>query len=74
MAIMAQLKPIDGTSVFLWKYLPSIPLAAIAILLFALTTGFHTYGVLKFRSWFHIPFLIGGLCSSKCQTPLLPTF
>jgi hypothetical protein len=59
---MAQLKPIDGTTVYLWKYLPSIPLSTAAIILFTLTTTVHTYGALKSRSYFHIPFLLGGLC------------
>lgn len=71
---MTQLKPIDGTTVYLWKYLPSIPLAAIAIILFALTTSAHSYRVFKSRSWFCIPFLIGGLCSSKPLGPSLQPF
>lgn len=66
---MAQLKPIDGTTVYLWKYLPSIPLAAIAIILFTLTTIAHSYRILKSRYWFCILFLIGGLCTSIYSIP-----
>jgi hypothetical protein len=59
---MTQLKPIDGTTVYLWKYLPSIPLSTLAIILFTLTTTIHTYRAFKSKSYFHIPFLLGGLC------------
>lgn len=62
--IMTQLKPIDGTTVYLWKYLPLILLAIVAIILFSLVTTTHSYRVIYSSTWFYIPLLIGGSYTS----------
>jgi hypothetical protein len=61
---MAQLKPIDGTDVYLWKYLPSIPAAILFIFLFTTVTSVHCWRMIKSRSWFCVAFAVGGLCTS----------
>ncbi|KAJ4315158.1 hypothetical protein N0V94_006098 [Neodidymelliopsis sp. IMI 364377] len=48
-------------SFVLYRYQPSLAAAAIFVVLFALTTGFHFFQTFKKRSWFMTPFLIGGL-------------
>ncbi|KAF2103751.1 RTA1-domain-containing protein [Rhizodiscina lignyota] len=58
---MTQLKPVDGTDVYLWKYLPSIPAAVIFILSFTGITSAHCWRMVKTRSWFCIPVAVGGL-------------
>lgn len=58
---MAQLKPVDGTDYFLWKYLPSIPAAVVFLLLFTGVTAAHCWRMKTTRTWFCIPFAIGGL-------------
>lgn len=57
---MAVLEPYDG-DYYLWKYLPSIPAAAIFAILFALATIAHCWRVGTTRTWSAIPFCIGGL-------------
>ncbi|PKS09635.1 hypothetical protein jhhlp_004254 [Lomentospora prolificans] len=57
---MAQLEPVDGTDVFLWKYLPSLPLAAVSAALFTIATAALAWRIAKSRLWFCIPFAVGG--------------
>ncbi|KAK6511285.1 hypothetical protein TWF481_000206 [Arthrobotrys musiformis] len=59
---MGELRPIPGRpNVYLWKYLPSIPAAAIFLVLFAVVTIFHLWRSVRARVWFCIPFAIGGI-------------
>ncbi|KAK6331861.1 hypothetical protein TWF718_002400 [Orbilia javanica] len=59
---MVELKPLEGTEdAYLWKYLPSIPAAAVAIALFAIPTILLCWKLIKSRTWFCIPFAIGGI-------------
>ncbi|KAH7129221.1 RTA1 like protein-domain-containing protein [Dactylonectria macrodidyma] len=58
---MAELKPVDGSDVYLWKYLPSIPAACVFLILFTLITAAHTWRMVKTRAWFTSVFAIGGL-------------
>ncbi|KIX08772.1 uncharacterized protein Z518_03429 [Rhinocladiella mackenziei CBS 650.93] len=58
---MAQLKPLDGKDVYLWKYLPSMPAAIIFVLLFTGVTSAHCWRTVRTRSWFCIAFAVGGL-------------
>ncbi|KAF2196548.1 RTA1 like protein [Delitschia confertaspora ATCC 74209] len=44
-----------------WHYTPSIAGAVIATIIFALVTGFHMFRLFKNRTWFCLPFVIGGL-------------
>jgi hypothetical protein len=51
----------DAGSFVLYRYHPSLAAAAVFVVLFALTTGFHMFQMFRKRSWFMIPFIIGGL-------------
>lgn len=45
-----------------YYYTPSMVAAVIFILLFLVTTVIHFYQMIRTRTWFLIPFCIGGLC------------
>lgn len=45
----------------LWYYTPSMAAAVIFIILFTLLTGYHTFLIARRRTWFCIPFVVGGL-------------
>ena len=51
-----------GTKYILYHYYPSFAAAVIFIVLFSLTTFGHIFQLLKKRTWYFIPFVIGGLC------------
>lgn len=46
----------------LYHYNPSTALAAVFIALFANTTLFHLWQLIRRRTWYFIPFIIGGIC------------
>lgn len=64
---MAQLKPYKG-DFYLWDYLPSTVAAVIFIVLFIGATGFVGFRMVRTRTWFSIPFVLGGLCKSSHPT------
>ncbi|KAE8440858.1 hypothetical protein EG329_006375 [Mollisiaceae sp. DMI_Dod_QoI] len=43
-----------------YRYYPSLAAAVIFIVLFLCTTSFHLYQLLRTRTWYFIPFVIGG--------------
>ncbi|KAJ5553700.1 RTA-like protein [Penicillium frequentans] len=45
----------------LYGYDPSIAAAAIFVVLFVATTGYHVWQLTKARCWYFIPFVIGGI-------------
>ncbi|QDS67564.1 hypothetical protein FKW77_003271 [Venturia effusa] len=45
-----------------YHYDPSVAAAIIFIVLFLLTTLLHAYQMFRTRTWFFIPFVLGGLC------------
>lgn len=47
-----------------YNYQPSMAAAVIFTILFGSSTLFHSFQMLKGRTWFMIPFLIGGICKS----------
>lgn len=49
-----------------YEYYPSMAAAVIFIILFAVATALHTYHLIRTRTWFFIPLVLGGYC-----TPLL---
>jgi hypothetical protein len=59
---MAVLESIGGGGYYLWRYLPSVPAAVIFVLLFLGLTGLILWRMFKTRTWFCIPFAIGGIC------------
>ncbi|KAK2598472.1 hypothetical protein N8I77_011885 [Diaporthe amygdali] len=56
---MAQLEPTKG-GYYLWKYLPSVPAAVIFLLLFLGMTALISWRMYKTKTWFCLPFAIGG--------------
>jgi hypothetical protein len=60
---MPELEKYKG-SVYLWSYIPSLPLSVTFTILFALLTIAHTYKMLRTRLWICVPFVIGGLCNT----------
>ncbi|PGH27222.1 hypothetical protein AJ80_01179 [Polytolypa hystricis UAMH7299] len=44
-----------------YRYAPSLAAAAIFVTLFGISTSLHTYQLWLKRSWFLIPFIIGGI-------------
>jgi len=44
-----------------YQYQPSMTAAVIFVVLFALTTALHMVQIRETRSWFMIPFAIGGI-------------
>ena len=47
-----------------WGYNPSVPATAIYLILFAIATAWHGYLTVRGKSWYWIPFVIGGSCKS----------
>jgi hypothetical protein len=45
----------------LWPYTPSVAGGAIAAVVFSLLTCAHVFRLVKSRTWFCIPFVIGAL-------------
>lgn len=52
----------------LYHYTPSMGAAITFTLLFILTTSFHAFQMFRSRTWFLIPFVLGGICRSP-NTP-----
>ena len=46
----------------LYRYTPSLAAAAIFIVLFVVTTMYHTYQLIMTRAWYFIAFVLGGIC------------
>ena len=51
--------------VYLWNYIPSLPLAITFAILFGLVTTILAWKTFKTRTWFCLPFVIGGICAFK---------
>ncbi|KAL5362926.1 RTA1 like protein-domain-containing protein [Aspergillus floccosus] len=52
----------SGEAVFaFYRYDPSMGAAVLFILLFIGTTGYHIFQMFKSRTWFFIPFVMGGI-------------
>jgi hypothetical protein len=49
---MVELRPITGTDYFLWKYLPSIPLAAAFLCAFLIVTTIHVTFTIRTKTHF----------------------
>lgn len=67
---MASLEPYKG-NYYLWKYLPSLEGAIVSAALFGIATIAHMLRLSKNRSWFAVPFPIGGISAYSYHTPLL---
>ena len=49
--------------VYLWPYIPSLPLSIIFAVLFTVSTVMHSYKMTSHRLWFCLPFVLGILCT-----------
>jgi hypothetical protein len=58
---MAVLEPTRG-GYYLWKFIPSLPAAVIFILAFLVMTALISWRMFKTKTWFCVPFAIGGFC------------
>lgn len=47
----------------LYRYVPSLPAAIAACAVFGLLTAAHTWRMVRARTWFCTPFVVGGLCT-----------
>jgi hypothetical protein len=52
-----------------YHYDPSLAAAVIFIIAFITTTTLHCYQLLRTRTWFMIPFIVGGFCASLHELP-----
>jgi hypothetical protein len=62
MALIARLAP--GTKYILYHYDPSKVAAILFIALFGISTIAHIFQLSRRRTWYFIPFVIGGICMS----------
>lgn len=56
----------DSDSYDYYAYDPSMVAAVIFIVLFGAVSLLHTYQLFRTRTWYFIPFLIGGYCELGC--------
>lgn len=66
---MVQLQPLTGTDYYLWKYVPSLAASAIFVTLFTGVTAALCWRMFRTRSWFCIPFVVGGICTLHIPIP-----
>lgn len=52
----------------LYYYTPSAAAAGIFVVLFGISTVLHLLQLVRTRTWFMIPFFIGGICQSLLST------
>lgn len=50
--------------VYLWAYVPNLPVAIVFAVLFAIISVAHTWKMIRTKMWFCAPFVIGGFCTS----------
>ncbi len=48
-------------------YVPSVPAAVIAALVFGILTAAHVFFLVKSRKWFATAIVIGGFCELDCH-------
>lgn len=54
--------PTDNPVYKLYRYTPNIVAAVIFLVVFAATTLYHIYQMIRARSWYFTPLVIGGIC------------
>lgn len=52
-----------------YKYIPSEAAAIAFAAIFGLTTLIHLLQLVRSKTWYFVPFLIGGICISFLTTP-----
>ncbi|KAH7370740.1 RTA1 like protein-domain-containing protein [Rhexocercosporidium sp. MPI-PUGE-AT-0058] len=53
---------VPGEKYMLYQYEPKKILAIIFLVLFGITTCLHIFQLIRKRTWYFVPFVIGGLC------------
>ncbi len=53
---------VPGEKYMLYEYEPSKVAPIVFIALFGITIAIHTFQLVRRRTWYFIPFVIGGLC------------
>lgn len=53
-----------------YNYDPSLPAAAIFVVVFGISALLHIWQMFRNRTWYFIPFLIGCLCKLQCRDQL----
>lgn len=53
-----------------YRYNPSIAAAIVFIVLFAATTAMHMFQMIRTRTWYFTPLVIGGFCEHLSDTVL----
>ncbi|CZS92933.1 related to RTM1 protein [Rhynchosporium agropyri] len=64
----------NGDVYLLYRYNPSIAAAAVACILFALTTGMHVFQMYRSRAWFLVPLVIGGFSRAYSASQQAPNW
>jgi hypothetical protein len=59
----------DPDAFVLYRYRPNLAAAVIFIVLFLITTLFHTFQIWRKRTWYFIPLVIGGICTASPYYP-----
>jgi hypothetical protein len=62
----------DPTAWVPYRYHPSNIAAIIFVVSFSLTTLLHTFQLFKYKTWYFIPLIIGGFCTSPVSNPTPP--
>lgn len=58
-----------------YDYNPSVAGAVIAVITFTGLFGLHIWRLWQFRTWFCVPFVVGGLCTSDSPySSIVPKF
>lgn len=47
----------------LYRYTPTLVGAIVAVIVFAILTAVHFWRLMRARSFYFIPFLVGGVCT-----------
>lgn len=62
MADQSNVTVVDNSDVYLYyRYSPSIAVAAVTCVLFAIVTGVHVFQMYRSRAWFLVPLVLGGV-------------
>jgi hypothetical protein len=64
--------PNDPNAWVPYRYVPSLAGAIVFIVCFLITTAVHCWQMAKFRSWFFVPFVIGGFSMHAGMYETLP--
>jgi hypothetical protein len=57
---------VEGKASFVfYHYTPSVPAAVVFTALFGISSLLHLYQLFRKRTWYFIPFVIGGFCKSR---------